>query len=39
MRSPLAARLRRHAETIVDPAMRAGLYRALVAEVGDTELQ
>jgi hypothetical protein len=39
MRSPLAARLRRHAETIVDPAMRAGLFRSLVGEVGDAELQ
>ncbi len=39
MRSPLAARLRRHAATIVDPAMRATLFRSLIGAVADDELR
>lgn len=39
MRSPLAERLRRHATTLVDPAMRAALYRTIAAEVDDADLR
>ena len=39
MRSPLAARLRRYAVTLADPAMRAGYFRSLLGEVGDAELR
>lgn len=39
MLSPLAERLRRHALTLVDPAMRAALYRTIAAEVEDDALR
>jgi hypothetical protein len=39
MRSPLADRLRRHALTLVDPSVRAALYRTIAAEVDDDELR
>jgi hypothetical protein len=38
MTSPLADRLRRHATTIADPAVRATLFRSLITASSDEEL-
>jgi hypothetical protein len=39
MTPPLAERLCRHAATLADPAMRATLFRTLIAPVSDDELR
>ncbi len=39
MATPLAERLCRHAATLADPAMRATLFRSLLASIGDDELR